>query len=87
MSTENTHLNELLQILDLNALIKEPTCYIDHFLTNLKKLFKHCQTFKTGLSDHLKLISMIMKLGIFKGLPMKIDNECFSSALREEWKP
>ena len=27
MTTENTHLNELLQIYELTALIKEPTCY------------------------------------------------------------
>ena len=67
MTTENTHLNDLLQIYDLTALIKEPTCYqsqnpncIDHFLTNRKALFKHCQTFETGLSDHHKLISTIM---------------------------
>ena len=99
MTTENTHLNELLQIYDLTALIKEPTCYqsqnpncIDHFLTNRKALFKHCQTFETGLSDHHKLISMIMKSGIFKGPPpkkiywsyKKFDHECFSSALREK---
>ena len=56
MATENTHLNDLLQIYDLTALIKVPTCYqsqnsncIDHFLTNLK-IFKHCQTFETGLT-------------------------------------
>ena len=74
MTTENTHLNELLQIYDLTALIKEPTCYqsqnpncIDHFLTNRKALFKHCQTFETGVSDHHKLISTIMKSGILKG--------------------
>ena len=99
MTTENTHLNELLQIYDLTALIKEPTCYqsqnpncIDHFLTNRKALFKHCQTFETGLSDHHKLISTIMKSGIFKGPPKKkiyrsykkFDHECFSNALREE---
>ena len=78
MKTENTHLNDLLQMYDLTALIKEPTCYqsqhfidhlhrpnyIDHFLTNWKALFKHCQTFRTGLSDHHKLISTIMKSGI-----------------------
>ena len=27
MTTENTHLNDLLQFCDLTALIKEPTCY------------------------------------------------------------
>ena len=99
MTTENTHLNYLLQIYDLPAPIKEPTCYrsqnpncIDHFLSNRKTLFKHCQNFKTGLSDHLKLISMIMKSGIFEGPPKKkiyrsckkFDHKCFSNALKEE---
>ena len=94
MTTENTHLNELLQLYDLAALIKEPTCYksknpncIVHFLINLKALFKHCQPFETGLSDHHKLISAIMKSGIFKGpyrFFKKFDHECFSNALKEE---
>ena len=99
ITTENTYLNDLLQIYDLSALIQEPTCYksqnhnsIDHFLTNRKTFFKHCQTFETGLSDHHKLISTIMKSGIFKGPHKKkiywsykkFDNECFRNALREE---
>ena len=103
MTTENTYLNDLLQINDLTALLKESTCYqsqnpncidhcIDHFLPNRKTLFKHCQSFEIGLSDHHKLISTIMKSGIFKGSPKKkiyrsykkFDHECFSNALREE---
>ena len=46
MTTENTHLNDLLKIYDLTALIKEPTCCqsqnlncIDHFPTTRKTLF------------------------------------------------
>ena len=99
MTTQNTHLSDLLQMYDLTALIKEPTCYqsqipncIDHFPTNRKALLKHCQTFETGFSDHHKLISTIMKSGIFKGPPKKniswsyktFDHECSSNALREE---
>ena len=68
MTTENNHFNDLLQINDLTALIKEPTrsqlqlpnC-IDHFLTDRKELLKYCQAFETGVSDHHKLISTIMK--------------------------
>ena len=74
VTTENTHLN--VQIYDLTVLIQEATCYqlqnpncIDHFLTNRKTLFKHCQTFETVLSDNHKLILTIMKSGIFKGPP------------------
>ena len=99
MMTENIHFNDLLQIYDLTALIKEPTCYqsqnqncIDNFLNNRKALFKHCHTFETGLLAHQKLISTIIKSGIFKGPPKrniyrsykKFDYECLSNALREE---
>ena len=49
-------------------MMKEPPCYqsqnpnyIDYFLNNGKALFKHSQTFETGLSNHHKLISTIMK--------------------------
>ena len=59
MTTENTHLNDLVQIYDLTALIKEPTCYhsqnptcIDEFLTDRKTLFKHCQIYQLFLKDH-----------------------------------
>ena len=41
MSTENVHLNTLLQLFNLNAIINSPTCYqshiptcTDHILTN-----------------------------------------------------
>ena len=63
MTTENLHLNNLMQIFNLNALIKTPTCYqshnptcIDNILTNQKALFKLSKIFETGLSDHHKLI-------------------------------
>ena len=63
MTTENTHLNDLLQIYDLTALIKEPTCYKsqnsncrDHFLTNRKTIFKDCNCYvrpsQTSFSDY-----------------------------------
>ena len=60
MTTENLHLNNLIQIFNLNALIKTPTCCqshnptcIDYILTNQKAQFKLSKTFETGLSDHL----------------------------------
>ena len=53
-----------------------PTCYqsnnptcIDLILTNEKNLFKLSGNFETGLSDHHKLISAILKSGGFKGKP------------------
>ena len=72
MSVENSHLQNLMQIFDLSPLIKEltyfqfhsPTC-IDNFLTNQKAMFKLSRLFKTNLPDHHKLISVVMKSGIF----------------------
>ena len=77
MTTENTHLNDLLQMYDLTRTIKEPICYqsqnpncIDHFLINRKALFKHCQTFETGLSDDHKLISNQVSLTLSRRRPL-----------------
>ena len=78
MTTENLHLNNLLQIFNLNTLITTPTCYqsdnptsIDNILTNQKPLFKLSKTFKTGLSHHHKLISTIMKSLVLRALHEK----------------
>lgn len=55
MTTENLHLNNLMKILNINALIKttcyqshNPTC-IDIILTNQKTLLKLSKTIETGL--------------------------------------
>ena len=78
VSTENTHLNILLQLFNLNSLINSPTCYqshipicIDHILTNQKPLFKFSKTFETGFSGHHKLISTTIKSGTSKCPPKK----------------
>ena len=74
ITTENTHLQSMMQAYNLNNLIKEPTCFqsnnpsqIDLILTNQKSMYKFSNTFETGLSDHHKLISTISKSGSFKG--------------------
>ena len=73
MSVENSYFQNLMQIYNLSPHIKEPTCFqshnptcIDNFLTNQKAMFKLSRLFETGLSDHHKLISVVMK-----GLPRK----------------
>ena len=78
ITIENSNLQNLMQIYDLPPLIKEPTCSqshkpscIDNFLTNKKAVFKLSTLFDTGLSDHHKLISVVMKSGIFRGPPRK----------------
>ena len=78
MTTENLHLNNLMEIFNLNVLIKtttwyqshNPTC-IDNILTNQKALFKLSKALEARLSDHHKLISTIIKSGSFKGFPRK----------------
>ena len=88
-----------MQIYDLSPLIKEstyfpshnPTC-IDNFLTNQKAMSKLSRLFETGLSDHQKLISVVMKSGVFRGPPRKkvyrsyknFDFEQFIIALKSE---
>ena len=58
MSVENSHFQNLMQIYDLSALIKEATCFqshnptcIDNFLTNKTAMFKLSRLLETGLSD------------------------------------
>ena len=61
----------------MNNLINKPTCFhsntptcIDLIITNKKNLFKLSNyTFETGISDHHKLVSTILKSGSFKGTP------------------
>ena len=83
-SVENSHFQNLMQIYDLSPLIKEPTCFqshnptcIDNFLTNQKAMFKLSRLFETGLSDHHKLISVVMKSGVFRGPPRKKNDRSY----------
>ena len=59
---------------DLESLIDSPTCYesinitcIDLILTNKKNHFMKSVTFETGLCDHHKLITTILRKAISKG--------------------
>ena len=99
MSVENSHFQNLMQICDLSLLIKEPTFFqshnptcIDNFLKNQKVIFKLSRLFETGLSDHHKLIFVVMKSGVFRGPPLKkvcksykkFDLEHFNIVLKSE---
>ena len=91
LSTENQHLDALIQAYNFNNIINKPTC-IDLLLTNKKDLFKLSNTFETDISEHHKLVSTILKSGSFKGTPKmkiyrsykKLDLENFNRILKEK---
>ena len=69
LSTENQPLDALIQAYTLNNLINKPTCFqsnkptcMDLIFTNKKSFFNLSTTFETGISDHHKLASIILKL-------------------------
>ena len=77
LPVENSHLEAIIQAYDSSSFIKKPTCYqshtpryIDLILTKRKHLFLLSNTFETGLSDHNKLICIILKSAGFKGAPI-----------------
>ena len=83
----------MMQANNLNNLIKEPTCcqsnnpcQINLILTNQKSMYKFSNTFKTGLSDHHKLISTILKSCNFKGTPRLKVYQSFKSFSIDNFK-
>ena len=79
LSTENPSLKNFMCSFDLESLINSPTCYkstnpscIDLILTNKKNHFMKSTTFETGLSDHHKLITTILRKTISKGNSKKM---------------
>ena len=75
-SSENRHLDAVIQAYNLNNLIKKPKYFrsnnpscIELILNNTKNLFKLSNTFETGLPDYHKLGSTILKSGSFTGTP------------------
>ena len=79
LSTENVNLKNFMCSFHLESLIDSPTCYksiipacIDLILTNKKNHFMKSATFETGLSDHHKLITTILRKTISKGNSKKM---------------
>ena len=76
MFFENPQLNGFIQLHDISHSINEPTYFqshdppcIDNILTNRKTMFKTSKTYESGLLDHHKLVSTIMKSSSFRGPP------------------
>ena len=62
------HLSDLIDIFDLNNMVKEPTCFksekgslIDIILTNKPRSFKKTQGFVTGLCDVHNLVVTVLR--------------------------
>ena len=78
MTMSNPILSQFLDTFALLPLNIKPTCFknsknpscIDLLLTNFKPSFMKTNVFKTGISDHHKIISTVMKY-ILKGKALK----------------
>ena len=78
MTLNNPKLRELIADDELPNLISEATCFksinptcIDNFLINKKTRFMKTLTFKTGVFDHHKLISTMLRASFAKVKPEK----------------
>ena len=86
MTPNNPKLSDLIDDLELCTLISEPTCFksinptcIDNFLTDKKTRFMKTPTFKTGVSDHHKLIGTMLRSTFAKGKPKKMFYRCYKN--------
>ena len=91
MTLDNPNFNELIEDHKLSSLISEPTSFksinptcIDNFPTSKKTRFMNTLTFKTGVSDHLKLIGTMLKSTFAKGKPEQIFYRCYKNFDIEE---
>ena len=77
MTTSNPILSQFLDTFALSPLNNDPTCFknsknpscIDLLLTNFKPSFMKTSNYETGISDHHKMISTIMKLHFTRESP------------------
>ena len=100
LTTSNPILSQFLDTFALSSLNVDPTCFknsknpscIDLLLTNFKPSFMKTNNFETGISDHHKMISTIMKLHFTRESPKtkyyrdyrKFDIDYFSSELSRQ---
>ena len=80
-------MRDFCEIYSLENLIKEPTCFknpnnpssIDVMLTNRKNCFQNSMTIETGLSDHHKLTTSVLKIHFKKKEPVKINYRSYKN--------
>ena len=68
MTVDNPQLNGFTELQDMYYLNNDPTC-TDNILASRKIMFNTSKTFENDLSDHHKLVSIIMKSGSFRDSP------------------
>ena len=84
---EEQCMKDFCETYNLDNLIKEPTCFknvnnpssIDVMLTNRKNSFQNSITIETGLSDHHKLTTSILKIFFKKKEPRKINYRSYKN--------
>ena len=80
-------MKEFCQQYDLHNLIKEPTCYknadnptsIDVILTNKKEYFTNNSAVETGISDHHKMVTTVLKVYVKKNTPVTINYRSYKN--------
>ena len=85
LTIENKHLEKLLNLFNLKALISSPTCFqstsptcIDLILTNREELLSNSNTCEVGISDHHHLLSTCLTKSFRKAVPKL----CFIEIIR-----
>ena len=90
---DNPNFNELIEDHELFSLISKstrfkginPTC-INNFLTSKKTRFMNTLTFETGVSDHHKLIRIMLKSTFAKGKSKKMFYLCYKNFDNEKFE-
>ena len=79
MTAEDICMKQFLESFDMQNLINEPTCFkssnprcIDLIITNRKADFLSQSVFETGISDHQKLTTAILRKHFVRGRPKTI---------------
>ena len=79
MNLVNPNVHELIEDHKCSNLIPEPSCFksinptsIDNFKRSKKTRFMNTITFETGVSDHHKLVGMILRTKFAKSKPKKL---------------
>ncbi len=84
---EEQCMKDFCETYNLKNLVNEPTCFkstknpssIDVMLTNRKISFQNTMTIETGLSDHHKMTTSVLKVFFKKKEPMQINYRSFKN--------